>query len=387
MIQKITSLLLSAIIIASCSSKQTESNIIRVDDAKQTRLNLSDYVVSLEYVPLETKQECLIDRFPSFVVLNEYIIATTQRQCFLFDRSGKFIREIGSVGRGPDEYSSTLGREAINEKKQTVLMQGWDKRIEYSFNGNVTGSFLRVPETSSTTAYASDNILVQGVLNYRGNAINQLVFTDQEKIVDSIPNYQFFKSLDSNSSGGFGGEFNFYRYHDDLYYKNMFNDTIFRIKDMKLHPVWVFDMGNYHLPRSIMANINTSREEIIKYNWMQNVFEADPFILFSLTRERGDSTFVYDKHKSQVFVIQKELNLKGFYNNIDGGMPFWPTHINQKQEMVSFLYPYEMKEMLTNDYFKQKSINDNNAHLRLKELLSKVNDEDNPVVVIAKLKL
>ena len=387
MIQKITSLLFCAIFIASCSNKQTESDIIRVNDAKRIKLNLSDYVVSLEYVPLETKQECLIDRYPSFFVLNEYIVVTTQRQCFLFDRSGKFIREIGRVGRGPGEYSSTLGGEAVNEKKQTVLMQGWDKKIEYSFNGTVTGYFLNAPGTSFTTAYASDSILVQGVLNYSGNAINQLVFNDQEKIVDSIPNYQFFKPFDSNASGGFGSEFYFYRYRGDLYYKNMFNDTIFRIKDMKLHSVWVFDMGDYHLPRSIMANLNTFTREIIKYNRMLNILEADPFILFSLTRERGDSTFVYDKRKSQVFVMQKEQNLKGFYNNIDGGMPFWPTHINQKQEMVSFLYPYDMKEMLTNDYFKQKSINDNSAHLRLRELLSRVNDEDNPVVVIAKLKL
>ena len=386
MAEKITSFLLSAILIVSCSNKQSNSDIIRVNDAKQMVLNLSDYVVSLEYVPLETKLECLIDRNPDFYVLEEYIVATTRQQCFLFNRNGKFIREIGRPGRGPGEYMSTLGGEVINEKNQTILMQGWNKRMEFSFNGEFIKYFPGIPDSSPAIAYISDNILVQGALNLRGNSINQLIFNDHEKIIDSIPNYQFFTPLDPNAFGGFGFEFSFYRYRDDLYYKNMFNDTIFRIKDRKLHPAWVFDMRQYHLPRSVMANMNTFRQETAKYNWMQYVLEADPFILFSIMRERGDSTFVYDKRKSQVFVMQKERKLKGFHNDIDGGMPFWPTQINRKQEMVSFLYPDAMKEMLTNEYFNRKSIRDNNAHLRLKELLSRVKEDDNPIVVIARLK-
>jgi len=379
---------MSAALIVSCTNKQTGgADIIRVNDAKQVRINLSDYVATLEYVPLETKEECLIDRFPRFYVLNDYIVVTTSRQCFLFNRNGKFIREIGRPGRGPDEYFFTTAGEVINEKNQTILMQGWNQTMEYSFSGTVNRYIVKTPDSSPAIAYLSDSIWVQAVPNYSGNAINQLVFTNQEKVIDSIPNHQFFTPLDSNAFGGFGIEFGFYRYRDDLYYKNMFNDTLFKIKDRKLYPVWIFDMGQYHLSRSVMANMNTFRQEASRYNWLQYVWEADPFLLFSIARARGDSTFVYDKRKNQVFVMEKEQTLKGFYNDIDGGMPFWPSHITQKQEMVSFLYPDAMKEMLTNEYFGRKSIRDNNAHLRLKELLSIINEDDNPIVVIATLKL
>lgn len=386
MIQKITSLLLCVALISSCSNKQLGSEIIRVNDAKQMKLNLSDYVVSLEYVPLETKQECLIDRSPNFFLLDEYIVVTTSQQCFLFSRSGKFIREIGRAGRGPDEYSYASSC-VINEEKQTIIIPSWSNKIEYSFDGKVIKYFPTVPNTSSTMAYVSDSILVQGVSNLYGDAINQLVFINKEKVIDSIPNHQFFTPIDRNVFGGFGLEFRFYQYRDDLYYKNMFNDTLFKIKGRKLHPAWVFDMGQYHLSRSVMENMNTFRQETGKYNWLQYVWEADPFLLFSITRDRGDSTFVYDKRKDQIFVMEKEQKLKGFYNDIDGGMPFWPSYINRKQEMVTSLYPDAMKEMLTNEYFGRKNIRDNNAHLRLKELLSRMNEDDNPVVVIAKLKL
>ena len=385
MTQKITSFLLCVALIASCSNKQTSSETILVNDAIQMRVNLSDYVVSLEYIPLETQQECLIDRNPSFYVFDEYIVTTTSQQCFLFDCSGKFIREIGRVGSGPDEYRSA-GWGVINEKIQTVLFPGWNKRIEYSINGKATRYFPFIPNTSTATAYVSDSILVLGVGNPSGDAINQLVFINQENVVDSIPNYQFFNPLDPNTFGGFGNEFSFYRYRDDLYYKNLFNDTIFRIKDNKLHPVWVFDMGHYHLPRSIMANMNTFMTERMKYNSLQNILEADPFLLFTIARERSDSTFIFDKRKGQVFIMQKEQNLKGFYNDIDGGMPFLPAYINGKQELVSFLYPYEIKEILTNEYFARKNILDEAANLRLKEMIMRLQEDDNPVVVIARLK-
>ena len=385
MTQKILFLLLSVTFMLSCSNKQqTGSDIIHVNDAKEMIFNLSDYVVSLEYVPLETKQECLIDRSPSFYVCDEYIVATTSRQCFLFDRSGKFIREIGRAGRGPDEYNYTMG--TINETNQTVLMRGWDKYMEFSFNGKVTKYFPFVSSTSPR-AYVNDDLLVCGVSNTRGDAINQLIFINQETIVDSIPNYQFFKLQNPNVFGRLSGyEFNFYQYHDGLYYKNMFNDTIFRIEDRKIYPAWIFDMEQYRLSHTIMADMNTANQERHKYNWVQTILEADPFLLFSIVSERGDSAFVFDKHKSQVFIMKKEQQLKGFYNDIDGGMPFWPTHINRKQELVMFLYPYQMIEILTNEYIARKNIRDEAASLRLRELVRRLEEEDNPVVVIARLK-
>ena len=46
----------------------------------------------------------------------------------------------------------------------------------------------------------------------------------------------------------------------------------------------------------------------------------------------------------------------------------------------------DMKEILTEKYFASQEIKDPNAHQELKELLKNLKDDDNPVVVIAKLK-
>ncbi len=384
MIQRLLSLLFIGLMAASCKNEQAGSFVIRLDQAEYKQLNLSDYVASLEYVPLETTPECLIDKYPNFYVLDKYIVASTWKQCFLFDRNGKFIREIGHAGKGPEEYNSTMSGETMNEEKQTVLMRGWGNIMEYSFEGKVTGH-LSLLKNMCATACVSDSIWAQGIVNQNGDAPNQLMFVNRAEVIDSIPNHQFFE-IGHTSMRSFIFECHFYRHQDDLYYKNLFNDTIFHIQNRELRPTWVFDMGDYHLPYSIRANPETFFDEIRKYNQVEKVLETDPFLLFSVKREKGDSAFIFDKQANKTVVLSKEQNLNGFYNDVDGGMPFWPKHINRKQEMVSFLYAEDMKEMLTDDYFNQKNIQDKAAHQQLKELLSRIKENDNPVVVIAKLK-
>jgi len=53
---------------------------------------------------------------------------------------------------------------------------------------------------------------------------------------------------------------------------------------------------------------------------------------------------------------------------------------------VGLWYPSIMKEKLTDEYFASRTIKDPQAHQKLKELLKNLDEQDNPVVVIAKLK-
>ena len=368
----------------SCSQKSTDSFVVKVNYATKKQLNLSDYAVSLEYVPLETNDDCLIDKNPNFYLLDEYIVVTTWRQCFLFARNGKYICEIGHPGNGPNEYARTLQGEVVNDKYKTIIMVGsTGNGLVYSFNnGNVIENFPLAPNMRET-AYVSDNLWIQGINNINGDAINQLVFANRSDFIDSIPNKQLYQIEHTSMRASFPEHY-FYRHNDELYYKNLFNDTIYCIRDIELHTAWVFDMGNFHLPFSIKANPETAFNEIKKYNQVEKIMETDQFLFFSIKREDEDNAFIFNKNTGLTIELSKDQNLKGFYNDIDGGIPFWPNRISRNQEMVTFLYPYYMKEIYTDEYLKNKS--NESAYLQLKNLLSRLNDEDNPVVLIAKLR-
>ena len=67
-------------------------------------------------------------------------------------------------------------------------------------------------------------------------------------------------------------------------------------------------------------------------------------------------------------------------------MSFWPKYYTSANELVDIWQAYEMKELLTETYFEKHKINNPQAHQKLKELLKKLDWDDNPVIVIGKLK-
>jgi len=76
--------------------------------SRQEEVPLSKFLKSINYVTLETNPHSIIGRFARFEVTDKYIIVrdnSSIKQILLFDRkTGKFIKEIGKAGRGPDEY-------------------------------------------------------------------------------------------------------------------------------------------------------------------------------------------------------------------------------------------------------------------------------------------
>jgi len=82
-------------------------------------------------------------------------------------------------------------------------------------------------------------------------------------------------------------------------------------------------------------------------------------------------------------------------NDLNGGLPFFPRYYAGKDVVGAHLCvrPYidvwnveDMKGMLTEEYFAKQTIKDPQAHQKLKEVLKNLRDDDNPVVVVAKLK-
>jgi hypothetical protein len=96
---------------------------------------------------------------------------------------------------------------------------------------------------------------------------------------------------------------------------------------------------------------------------------------------------LYDVVKNTNILLDTDVHQqKGIINDIDGGMSFTPRFYAGNNEVVDVWRAEDMKEMLTDEYFATQQIKDPQAHQRLKELLKNMEEDDNPVVVIAKMK-
>jgi len=76
----------------------------------------------------------------------------------------------------------------------------------------------------------------------------------------------------------------------------------------------------------------------------------------------------------------------GIINDINGGLPFIPRYYAGNGVVVDVWNVENMKEMLTDEYFASQTIKNQESYQNLKSLLKNLKDDDNPVVVVAKLK-
>jgi len=372
--------------LSSCKDGTNNAvDVIKVNDAQIQTLRMSEYFESIEYIALETKGECLIGNNPSLYITDEFVITIASKKCFVFDRlTGKFIRKIGMEGRGAGEYSQIPQGIIVNEQGKTISFEQGDKLIEYSLvDGTINSPAIRIPPLlANKIAYITKDSWVMSFLNFTGDIPSQMIFFDRERIIDSIPNRYFFLPKTREISVN-RNEILFYRYKNNVYHKDLYNDTIFEIADRKLRPEWVFEMEkSTHLLHQLRGDPSTLYEEAENYHLVYFILETDKYILFHTKYQKLTHPFLFDKEQRSV----KKLEHNGFVNDIDGGLTFWPDFTSQNQDLVCFYQAHVFKEEVNEKGLSAQNVKNVAEFKKTRTLAAQLNDDDNPVVVIATFK-
>ena len=92
---------------SSCRNEKIEGIIDLTNTADLINgIHISDIAESVTMVPLETLEESLI-KYPRRIKFSakKYFIESGN-QVYMFDADGKYLKKIGKIGRGPDEYGA-----------------------------------------------------------------------------------------------------------------------------------------------------------------------------------------------------------------------------------------------------------------------------------------
>ena len=436
-------LLLLTICLSGCFDKKTEKHaafngeypVIDIGSiaGKYQRAYCSDYFSSIELIPLETNDNCLIGirKLENIVLVKDsflfviseihtgnVIYSWMPRNLFVFDRSGNFLNQIGGIGQGPGEFTG-IQYVYFNSEKPTIFVDAAQFIFEYDFTGNFINSFhkpyidgFRSIQGYYPTNYVKDNLFI-GTIGYSNiSSNNYFLFDRNGEIVKSFPDRFFLNFYDPNKR--WVNTIRPFRKDDNLYIKDKgINDTIYIIENFELLPVCVFDLGKFAYP---LGEINEEGQKIIIDIDVINAYAKH----FSLEEIIGMSNYFFYKFLSPsslpapklipepdyskntnrliygIYDIEKNTNIlldtdhhhqqKGFINDINGGLSIIPRFYAGNDEVVDIWWAEDMKEMLTDEYFASLKIKDQVAHQKLKELLKNLQEDDNPVIVIAKLK-
>lgn len=395
-------------------------------------LNASECISEIEYVALETAPQCLIGETHHIYISENYILAYSKTSCMLFSRQGKFIRNIGSYGMGPEEYDRAYNIE-IDEKSGMIYLSSTIALIAYRISGefvkklnlvelankHAIGRFQNIKHWKNDI-FCSNIDISSGKEPYRF-----VVFRLDGDIIKLFPNYVTF---DSNIfSSDYTSEADIYLYNEQLSFREFCSDTLFRLfDDLKLIPDLVFDLCGQKKPTNLLGlGVKASINQPNNYTAIQRMYEVRNFILFECSFGNinpadlpGLAPCLYDRKNNRLVFCKPDPLAKrdllayndpkypisesllkqvkhantlfpGFINDIDGGFPFWPYRNAQMQndnQAVARYHPFELLDNLTEEYFAAHKIKDTEAHIRLKKLMDNMDEEDNPVLMIATFK-
>lgn len=395
-------LILSAITACSNNKPEKKEEIYNVQISQafnnEDKAQLSQVIDGdIEYVRLETKKEILLGNSPRVWATDLYIVAISRRQIYLFDRkTGKFIREIGHYGKDPDGYRNVLKAFTFDEKRNQVYTKDWDSKIytTYTLDGNIANKITVQPiereedmannifsEMITSISPLNDTSQIGYVWNLNGKEEAKLIVLNKNNPrIKVFPQYKRF-DYDINRDGisVFDWNAKFYFLQDQLHFFERFTDTVFTVSMENLAPEFVLHRGE--TDEASGSNL-TGQKGNVPYLLIDDLFGAERFLFFKIRQpgeEFNGETYYgfYDKATNTTLLSENNLGIK---NNINGFLPFPFLSVNQNNEVAGLLEAFEVKLWFDENPEVAKQLPD-----QLKAF-STLEETDNPVVMIAKLK-
>jgi len=373
------------------------------DFKREREVFLSELAVDIEYIKLEATPNSYIGRYPyEWHITHDYIYVVSDRKLLQFSRKGTFIREIGRYGKGPGEHNNIIGVDC-GEKQEVIYLLSDLISTVFKYNAS-TGKLLdsfKIAQGLGCGLYPGYflylgketlAILVHPVARtFPDNYVGEFIDTDGHTISKiSTPLFDHLKSIGRprimsapNQLWSFQGQPRFFQGN---------NDTIYEIEANRLKPKFIFNLGKYkgsleYLTSNFVDNIKDCAQ-------ISCIYETKDYLLYNYIMNYRQVNYknancIFDK-KTGVSYKLKELNAKypGIINDLDGGLSFYPqcTFTNDNPEWVSTYEAISLKEKLTEEHFRNSKAIDPKKKEKLKQFIEGLSIEDNPVVVIVKMK-
>lgn len=396
-------LIFIACILASCSTtpannstNNNQKELVAIDVTKklpEKTVYVQD-IAEIEYIPLETNDSTLINQLNPDAISEQYIVYHNQNGLVLvFNRQGKILYTFNHTGGGPEEYNF-INNIVLDEKEKELYITTSElntKIYVYSMNGNFKRKFV-LPQRFTPRRlmdYDKDYLFcynshyidmredMQGrnmsaedirhrdypyfFISKQTGKITHLNYNTPNRIGNKI--YPPTKRDRSKTNGVV--HFNIYplaRNTSEILITEFADDTLYSLKSGKLSPIMIKKPSAHKMASPILVGVNLF---------------TDRYIFIDAIEKKTDESskqfsMIYDKQSNvfyQLNLLNRDNSNKRFIrmgNNI--ALPH-NTGIN-----------FMNAEYLLLDYKAGK------LQGKLKQIASKLKEDDNPVLMLVKFK-
>lgn len=385
-------LFLFFILIQACNSIDEHIYEFNPVNLKERTILLSEIADEIKYICLDNNFsiELLTNRNMQ-LINNELYISIRGTGILLFDRSGKFIRKIGSIGIGPEEY--VYHHEfTINDLNGTVYVYDIDNKVKvFSRTGHFVRSFSIDKDERGTIddiKFFNSMLLITFPMLKEYNK-----YKYKWILYDTLGN--IIKKQDRRTpvfSANFYGPASTYKIENRLSYWSLYIDTVFSIlPDLSEKPNFIITSGEHRWPRKKL-----SVEQIVGANYLTllNIFETKRYLVINYSYQKKQHLLLYDKQKGENFLFCSKKSptgtiIKGIENDLDGGLSFLPEIYYQeknKEYLIGVQQPYQIINHVSSSSFKNYNPKYPEKKKELEKLANALKETDNPVLMLVRLK-
>jgi len=365
---------------------------------QQAVVKLSEIASDIEYVPLETNDECLLRSIVTYHFTKDYIFVQNYDHVLMFDRRGRFIRKIGKPGRGPGEIGLIRVLSVLDSEKQIVLQNNWVRELLYF---NYEGEFLKsekVEDVYNIIAIQKDRFLLYEKC-IKGNEKNVFVVCDKlGDTLDVVQNHYKWENTNGiHATVSYNQFIPYYKYQGSYSFKAMYNDTVYNFLNDKIRPVFLIDLGKYKLPQEYRPEVLDVSPYVLydEFNRLSknyrfvSVFEASETLFLESHdySEESGWNMIFNRMTREGRTLVTGNGLPGgITNDFDGGIDFWPVGAINDSVVYMPVLPYKMLAAHSLNRLNDSEDGYSGKRRRYQDLVSTLSESGNPVLIIVTLK-
>lgn len=385
-------LAISSLLMVGCTiSEYQVEGVVDIDISKLTKVEswqFDDLYDNVSIVALETSEESLfadilqtLSTDSDIFVRAAYSSDSNDAAVWQFDRNGKFVRQLGSIGEGPGEYNAISNIVLRNDT--LFAFDGYNANV-HLYNVR-SGEFLYSSSVDEFEPLQSANTIltIPGSSNFLFSS--DVFFGDQTYgIAECNPLTSYFKEIlpqkfkvSTWTSYQFGYP-SLAEYDKEKALAMLpLNDTIYSVSyaDGMVTSFAVLNM-EVSLPEfapdeEYETALQQAKEK--KYiNGLRGIYASEDYLI--LNRVSGSIVWNLKEQTGR-------YTLNGWKQSDDIGFPFFPINIVESQSDNTFVCAYNAEDFI--QYSKSRI---DKSVIKMPTTINHINDESNGVLVIYKLK-
>ncbi len=352
-------------------------------------MQMSDFIENIEYIRPEYPAS-LVGTVFGISVNDKYLLLEVADRLLCYTRQGKFLHQIGKKGQGPKEHLGIRSSALLDTV--IAINSNFNRRIlRYDVQGNYLGSLPVSDEVFKINMLDTDrfainlhhgismdnpNLFITGIINSKGDTVQ----------LKKTPSY-YLEGLAHSST--------IWRNGDTVCVHTCVNDTVYSVSKNDIRPRYIFHQGKYKISREAFNDIRLLEAERSTFIDRLSCCETDDCLLVSFSFDKKHWLIYYDKHsgKTNSWVQHPDEVDKygilvggGWENDVDGGCKLSGFNVINADYIAVNILPDKLKVIFNENKKAGIKVKYPERQQELEKLVNSLNEDENPVIVLYKLK-